>query len=61
MSLIEPQVILVYPQFGHTAGIFVLATDASAVGIGTVLEQDGQVIAYASRTLTRSERQYSVT
>ncbi len=41
--------------------MFVLATDASAVGIGAVLEQDGHIIAYASRTLTRSERQYSVT
>ena len=35
-------------------------TDASAVGIGAVLEQEGHVIAYASRSLTPLERQYSV-
>ncbi len=40
--------ILVYPQFGRTAGTFVLATDASAVGIEAVLEQDGHIIADAS-------------
>ena len=33
---------------------------ASAVGIGVVLEQDRHVVAYASRTLTKSEQQYSV-
>ena len=35
-------------------------TDASSTGIGAVLEQDNHVIAYASRTLTKPERQYSV-
>ena len=36
-----------------------LYTDASSVGVGAVLEQSGKVIAYASRSLTKAERQYS--
>lgn len=44
---------------------FVLQTDASAFGIGAVLTQphpDGErVICYASRSLSRNERNYSVT
>ena len=52
--------VLAYPSFLHSASEFVLQTDASAVGLGAVLEQDGHVIAYASRSLTAPERQYSV-
>ena len=55
--------VLAYPRFDHQARIFMLQIDASAVGLGAVLEQDGHVIAYASRScrsLTASERQYSV-
>ena len=37
-----------------------LQTDASAVGLGAVLEQGGHVIAYASQTLTKSESNYTV-
>ena len=40
---------------------FELQIDASAVGLGAVLEQDGHVVAYASRSLTHAERQYGVT
>ncbi|KAL5496265.1 hypothetical protein EMCRGX_G012510 [Ephydatia muelleri] len=47
-------------SFGPNAGIFTLDTDASDVGIGAVLEQDGHVIAYVSRALSKSERNYGV-
>lgn len=46
--------ILAYPQFGHTSTDFTLFTDASAVDLGAVLEQNGRVIAYASRVSCNS-------
>ena len=52
--------ILAYPRFDKEASPLVLQTDASLTGLGAVLEQDGQVIAYASRTLLMSEVNYSV-
>ena len=52
--------ILAYPNFAHTAVQFQLHTDASATGLGVVLEQGDRVIAYASRTLTTAEKNYSV-
>ena len=47
-------------MFHRNASPFVLETDASAVGLGAVLEQDGCVIAYATRSLNRTEQYYSV-
>ena len=52
--------VLAYPAFGPSATQFVLQTDASSTGIGAVLEQDGHVVAYTSRTLSSTERNYSV-
>ena len=52
--------VLSYPQFDKNSPPFVLQTDASAVGVGAVLEQGGHVIGYASRALNTAEQQYSV-
>ena len=48
--------VLAYPDFSKE---FELHTDASTIGLGAVLYQDGKVIAYASRALTKSEKNYS--
>ena len=52
--------ILVYPRVDKEASQFQLQTDASALGLGAVLEQGGHVVAYASRILTKAEANYSV-
>ena len=59
-KLLSP-LIVSFPQFDKT---FVVDTDASQDGLGAVLSQDGDsghVIAYASRVLTKAERQYCAT
>ena len=48
--------ILAYPDFSKQ---FELHTDASLKGLGAVLYQDKKVIAYASRSLSRSEKNYA--
>ena len=40
--------ILAFPQFEKNSPPFVLQTDASSVGLGAVLEQNGDVVAYAT-------------
>ena len=54
--------ILAFPDFSQT---FIVDTDASDMAIGAVLSQNQgnseRVIAYASRTLSKSERMYCVT
>ena len=46
-----PTRILVFPHFDLKSSHFALETDASAGGLGAILQQDGHVIAYASRVL----------
>ena len=52
--------VLAFPDFSLAAAPFQLLTDASGIGVGAVLEQNGHVIAYASRVLSTAERNYSV-
>lgn len=48
--------ILAYPDFRRP---FELHTDASGKGLGAVIYQDKRVIAFASRSLNKSEQNYS--
>ena len=55
--------MLAYP---HLDKAFILKTDASGEGLGTVLEQKQEdemlhLVAYASHTLTKRERKYGIT
>lgn len=63
-KLLTEAPILVYPQFGPREH-FLLETDASGIGLGAVLSQkqkDGEYhpIAYASRSLQPSEKNYGI-
>eukprot|EP00731_Ephydatia_muelleri_P017330 Em0010g428a len=51
-DLLSQAPMLCYPSLTKD---FELQTDASAVGLGAVLEQDGHVAAYASRSSTQAE------
>ena len=56
--LTEEPVVLALPKSDQE---FELFTDASDVGLGAVLSQNGQVVEYASRRLNPAEQNYSVT
>lgn len=59
-ELLTSAPVLAYPRFCANTSPFVLNTDASEHGVGAVLEQGGRVVAFASRTLTKAEKNYSV-
>ena len=52
--------IVAYPNIAHTAHQFQSHTDVSATGLWAILKQGGRVIAYAYRTSTTAERNYSI-
>lgn len=54
--LSSEDVILLYPDFSKP---FELTTDASSLGLGAVLSQNGRPITMISRTLKRSEENYA--
>ena len=51
----EP-VVLAHPDFEKQ---FTIETDGSVEGLGAVLTQEGKVIEYASRRLTKAESNYT--
>ena len=53
-DLLSQATVLCYPSLTKD---FELQADASAVGLGAVLEQNGHVVAYASRSLTQCHRE----
>ncbi|GFS65710.1 retrovirus-related Pol polyprotein from transposon 17.6 [Trichonephila clavipes] len=64
VSVYMDDVIITSPSFkDHLDHLtqFKLFTDASGVGIGAVLQQNQKPIAFASRTLNKAERNYTVT
>lgn len=57
-ALISSHPTLKFPEFDKQ---FTVTTDASDFAIGAVLSQQGQPVAYLTRTLNKHEKQYSAT
>ena len=62
-KLTSPPLVLSFSVFGK--GLFILDTDASDIGMGSVLSQvignKEKVIAYGSKTLSQAEKSYCTT
>ena len=56
-ALISHDIILHYSDFGKE---FHLITDASNYALGAVLQQDSRPISFISRTLSKTEENYTV-
>ncbi|GFY35065.1 retrovirus-related Pol polyprotein from transposon 17.6 [Trichonephila clavipes] len=56
-KLVTEAPVLKLPDFDNNCELF---TDARAVGIGAVLTQQSKPIAFASRTLKKEERNYTI-
>lgn len=50
--------VLAYPDFSKE---FSITCDASGDGVGAILEQEGRVIVYASKTLSATQKRWSAT
>ena len=57
-ATIAQDVVLAYPYFSKPFAIF---TDASATQLGAVITQNNRLLAFFSRKLSDTQKQYSVT
>ncbi len=57
-ATIAKDVVLAYPDYSK---VFEIYTDASSKQLGAVITQDNKPIAFFSRTLSDTQRKYSIT